>query len=430
MCSDRERASDEKQVEKLFRDITTGMLRRKRGADFDLSDSDDGGEARRRMKRRQFAKMQKALFADERIEKIAENPRNLAFLRSIEDRDDDDEPGILDDIFPSTVRSGSESQEQDDADFVVPDSQPDGAAVSGKGKTKAPLNPRPANGVVAERLPANQRRTKDGKRPSNLSEVRESLSTLLDESSMASLIDAVPDTDLSSSDDEGDGSEDADADDEYPGRKSNDGSPRSVRGRDKENRSPAKLRRPTGTGRVEKPTRVSPQKMGSQHGANVRRHGVTAVKATIIDRISLKRRDSSMSSDSASASTGGRMAFGAAPSTGAGSAAAAAFKVPALLRRVTTSSLLSNGSGSSSSTSQSASGSGAAKKDGSGNGFGDDARLKRTASKRSGVNYFAREIERRAALAEKEKRREARKWKGAEGRLAVVGGLFGKGTFE
>ncbi len=58
-------------MEKLFKDITTGMLRRKRGAgDYDLSDSDDGGEAKRRMKRRQFAKMQKALFADERVSNI------------------------------------------------------------------------------------------------------------------------------------------------------------------------------------------------------------------------------------------------------------------------------------------------------------------------------------------------------------------------
>jgi mediator of replication checkpoint protein 1 len=57
-------------------------------------------------------------------------------------------------------------------------------------------------------------------------------------------------------------------------------------------------------------------------------------------------------------------------------------------------------------------------------------KIKKTAGKRSGVSYLARETERRAALAEAERRREARKWKGVEGRANAVGGLFGKGTFE
>jgi mediator of replication checkpoint protein 1 len=68
--SDKERASDEKQVEKLFKDITNGILRRKRGADYDLSDSDDDLEARRRRKQREFAKMRKALLEDEKLGKI------------------------------------------------------------------------------------------------------------------------------------------------------------------------------------------------------------------------------------------------------------------------------------------------------------------------------------------------------------------------
>ncbi|KAJ2972685.1 hypothetical protein NUW58_g9134 [Xylaria curta] len=108
LFADREREADAAQVDKLFRDITTGMLRKRRrggdGHDFDLSDSDDGGEARRRMKRRQFAKMQKALFADERIGKIAENPRNAAFLKSIEDIKKDDEWDFAQPGRPSHTR--------------------------------------------------------------------------------------------------------------------------------------------------------------------------------------------------------------------------------------------------------------------------------------------------------------------------------------
>jgi mediator of replication checkpoint protein 1 len=74
--ADRARAQDEKHVEKLMKDITHGNLRRKRGADYELSDSDDddGGAARRRMKRREFAKMRKALLEDEAVGKIGTSP--------------------------------------------------------------------------------------------------------------------------------------------------------------------------------------------------------------------------------------------------------------------------------------------------------------------------------------------------------------------
>ena len=112
--SDKERASDEKQVEKLFKDITNGTLRRKRGADYDLSDSDDDLEARRRRKQREFMRMRKALLEDENIGKIGEyrpqsgylkrmltrsaalNPKKLAFLRAIEDRDQEEQFDFLD----------------------------------------------------------------------------------------------------------------------------------------------------------------------------------------------------------------------------------------------------------------------------------------------------------------------------------------------
>ena len=63
--------------------------------------------------------------------------------------------------------------------------------------------------------------------------------------------------------------------------------------------------------------------------------------------------------------------------------------------------------------------------------FGEDGgKLKKNAGKRSGINYFAHENERRAKVAEAEKRREAKKWKGAEGRGKVVSGLFRGGSFE
>jgi mediator of replication checkpoint protein 1 len=70
--ADKDRADDEKRVDKLYRDITTGALRRKRGAGIDelSDDSDDEAAERRRQKQREFAKMRKALLEDENVGKI------------------------------------------------------------------------------------------------------------------------------------------------------------------------------------------------------------------------------------------------------------------------------------------------------------------------------------------------------------------------
>ncbi|KAB5555001.1 MRC1-like domain-containing protein [Coniochaeta sp. 2T2.1] len=357
--ADRERANDEKQVEKLFKDITTGMLRRKRGADYDLSDSDDGGEAKRRMKRRQFAKMQKALFSDERISKVAENPRTQAFLKTIEDRGSDDEMDFL--FAPSAPVPDSQDDSQSQEKDVVPNSQPQAATT---------------------RAPAAQRRTKIDRKPTTIGDIRASLSNLLDEP--ASGLSVIPSTDLESSDHSAD---EADAEDD-------DAATITETDSNKEN-----------------------------HNPNPRR--TTAGRAAVVDRITLKRNSSSSVSTDSSSSTStssrtGRLAF-AAPASSAGG-----FKVPALLRRATTNSLMSGGSTAGSSVSTL----GAAAATSGGGGFGEEGKIKRNAGKKSGINYFARENERRAAVKESEKRREARKWKGAEGRGKVVGNLFGGGKFE
>ncbi|KAI2778362.1 MRC1-like domain-containing protein [Daldinia loculata] len=358
--ADRERAADAAQVDKLFRDITTGMLRkRRRGGDnndIDLSDSDDGGEARRRMKRRQFAKMQKALFADERIGKIAENPRNAAFLKSIEDRNSDDEWDFGEnfaDGAPDSADSDSQSQSQGQdasaAEQSIPNSQP----TNGDRK-------RTHAGDHVARPPPNARRTRGGIRPSPITDIRRELSDLLDEPN-GSAMSIIPATEIGS-----------DGEDE------------------------------------ERPTTSSSNKENRRS------------EVAVVDRIKLKRDSSSLSTTSNSGAGSSRLAF-AAPSA---SGSSGLFKVPALLRRATTNSLISNSS--TSTTSSSSTPTATASLAG-----GDDGKLlKKTAGKRSGINYFARENERRAAVAEAEKRREAKKWKGVEGRSKVVGGLFGGGKFE
>lgn len=337
-------------MDKLFKDITTGMLRRKRGAgEFDLDDEDDGGEARRRMKRRQFAKMQKALFADERISKVAENPRNQAFMRTIEDIGSDEEMDFLYEPAPGDNKDSQEESQDNhpqSTGSVVPDSQPAAA-----GTMSAP----------AKRAPAAERRTKPSKKPSNIGEIRETLSNLLDEPSGNSIISA---TDFGSDSEEGGGDED-------DGGSSN-----------KENANPRRGR--------------------SRHAGQV------------VDRISLKRQGSS------NVSTGGsRLAFAAPNSSNAG------FKVPALLRRATTNSLISTGSSSASGKGGAAGASGS-----SAGGFGEEAKIKSKAGKKSGISYLARENDRRKAVDEAEKRREQRKFRAVEGRSKVVGGLFGAGKFE
>jgi mediator of replication checkpoint protein 1 len=348
--SDRERASDEKQVEKLFRDITSGMLRRKRGADYDLSDSDDGGEARRRMKRRQFAKMQKALFADERISKVAENPKTQAFLRTIEDRGDDEE---MDFLFETPAPESEDTQTSSQStDIVVPASQPQ------------------------ERLPAAQRRTKPSKKPTTIGDIRASLSNLLEEDFIPSTSQVIPGTASDASD-----AEDDDEDED------------TLTTANKENTHPNVT-----TG-----------------GTNPRRSGP---RPQVIDRISLKRNSSSnLSTTSSTTSSTGRQAFTTA------TASASSFNVPALLRKATTNASSFSGPAPSHSITGGGGGGGAG-------GFGEESKIKRNAGKKSGINYFARENERRAALAESEKRREARKVRGAEGRSDVVKGLFGGGKFE
>jgi len=328
------------------------MLRRKRGADYDLSDSDDGGEARQRRKRKEFAKMRKALLADERIGKIAENPKKQAFLRAIEDRGSDDDASFLDDFAEQDDNTDSQSQSQnEEIQQRIPDSQPE---IMGSPKRKH------TNDTAESRPPPHLRRTKPAKKPSTLSEIRDSLSSLIeDPNSVITPVDSG-----------------SDSEDELE----IEGSPEELgMQKDKENRDPFALRR---TG------------------------------APVIDRISLKRQSSN------TVSTNTRLAF-AHPSSAPG------FKVPALLRRATTNNSLASGS---TSTSSSVTGvmSGTERMAG---GNGSDG-VKRGGGKNSGVHYFARESERRAAVVKTEKRREKKRFKGVEVRRKVVGGLFGGGKFE
>ncbi|PYH38673.1 uncharacterized protein BO87DRAFT_350024 [Aspergillus neoniger CBS 115656] len=177
-----QRTNDEKQVAKLLKDITTGALRRRRNADdeFDLDDSDDELLARRREKQREFARMRKALLADEKIGEIAENPKKAAFFRAVEDRDDDDDDvgfDFLDEPQESTQTDDPSSQDNNN---TTP--QPNDTVTNNRKRpldhTTDPSDPQ----SLPPRPPPPLRRTKPvsamSKKPATLAEIRETLSFL------------------------------------------------------------------------------------------------------------------------------------------------------------------------------------------------------------------------------------------------------------
>ncbi|KMU74465.1 LOW QUALITY PROTEIN: hypothetical protein CISG_04536 [Coccidioides immitis RMSCC 3703] len=189
--ADHARQRDEGDVNKLLRDITTGSLRRKRGMgdELDLSDSDDERiAARRRAKQREFAKMRKALLADENINKIAEDPKKQAFLKSIEDRD-------MDDMFDFLRDEYGESNSDTGALIVegLDDSQSNSEEGMQDGR-KRPLNA--AGPDSLNRPPAKLRRTSrpGKKKPSTLAEIRAQLSSLIGESGSHDAVEVIPDS--------------------------------------------------------------------------------------------------------------------------------------------------------------------------------------------------------------------------------------------
>ncbi|KAF7183641.1 hypothetical protein CNMCM7691_003920 [Aspergillus felis] len=171
-----QRNADEKQVAKLLKDITTGALRRRRHADdeFDLDDSDEELLARRRQKQREFARMRKALLADEKIGEIAENPKKAAFFKAIEDRDSDDDVGF--DFLDDEQDPGSQ---EDSSQGVASDAPQQQSAAEESNKRKRPLEPSAED--INNRPPPHLRRkpaSAISKKPATLAEIRETVSFL------------------------------------------------------------------------------------------------------------------------------------------------------------------------------------------------------------------------------------------------------------
>ncbi|KAI9369231.1 MRC1-like domain-containing protein [Aspergillus egyptiacus] len=303
-----QRNADEKEVAKLMKDITTGALRRRRGADdeLDLDDSDDELLARRRQKQREFARMRNALLADEKVGEIAENPKKAAFFRAIEDRDDDDAGlDFLGYEQDSNTQDGSSSQN------VNTEAQPD--PMSESNKRKRPLEP--AAEDVNNRPPPYLRRKPASvmsKKPATLAEIREAVSFLTERPEYDSFHE-----DASVDEDQDQGEQHADEDE------------------------------------TEEPMITGRSREASAAPSHPRR-----TRGPVVDRLALLRQASSNSATSASSNT--RLAFHTA--AGSDKATSFGFRPPILRKSVTASSSSSTSSTSDSSRVTKAPGAGLAKK--------------------------------------------------------------------
>jgi mediator of replication checkpoint protein 1 len=289
----RERVAEEEATKKLYKDITTGALRRRQRDAWDFDEEEDDYLARRRqMRLREETRKRKLLLQDENVKDWAEKGKHSkgkdAFLKAIADDDED---------------------VQDTADQSTQQTQPE---VDGVPLQEISGNKRPADedeGATQERPPAKQRRTKEAdvafSRPTSIDQVRESLSFLLDEPGQITVgplaLDEDSDLEIEGEPVEEDSFRHNSDDDEVAAEESrqNDGgfapNPKSV---DDKALMPPPARLP------------APQRR-------------TAAKAAIVDRLSLKRgSSSSTSADSRSAwSTGG---------------SSSSVQAPSLLRRATT----------------------------------------------------------------------------------------------
>lgn len=178
-----------------------GNLRKRAGGDaFNLSDSEDEAEQRRRKRRMEHAQMTRALLADERVGKLAQNPKQAAFFRTLADHFEDpeyeflDAPEMLMDAETSQSQSIEGTDSQDQTDVTVPDSQPIEAV--------APINPlKRKSGDSQEkenRPPPHLRRTAAAdnisRKPMTVADVQHSVAELLEDPRIM-----VPDSQLSDS---------------------------------------------------------------------------------------------------------------------------------------------------------------------------------------------------------------------------------------
>jgi mediator of replication checkpoint protein 1 len=383
--AERQRIEDEANANKLFKDLTTGALRRKQANMFDLDEDEaDVALRRRQMRQQEEARRRRLLLQDDGIANLAHGRQSKgkdAFLKAIADDDDAE----LDDDDMLDVEGDAEKVD------VAATPENDSASQSQPHQTAAPLqeisgNKRRREDASTERLPATKRRTQMSafRAPASLLEIKESLSFLLEE---PNALVAVPATDDANYGDEreedGEASEsESDSEDEVEAEKArqNDGG-----------FAPDRVMMPP-------PARLP---------ATQRRTAATAV----IDRLSMKR-----SASNADVASNGPSAW-ASPLASAGGM----HGVPSLLRRATTNiAFAANERG----VSTSSGGSTLSRENSTGSNAGS---VKIGGSKKSSLAYQARAEERRVIVEAGVRQRAENTRRIAEMRRSAGGVLQGRG---
>ena len=326
--------------------------------------------------------MRKALLTDEKLEKIAENPKQQAFFSAVADYAADDEVMFLDD---------------DDDDDEGSQSQPielDSASTKRK-RENGEEGAEPAQAEQGGSMPPPKSRRTNRSNPRSALDIKRTLSSLLDEPEEHDEPDAI-----------------------------HDSQPHAVYGAysaarlqspsesDKENESDMEFEDED----VLPPPDATPPKARSPP-----RHHRTAPndnKRAVIDRMALKRASSS-TNNLANITSGARLAFQAIPTNNT------SFKAPSLLRRATTNASIGSNEGNFAEKSGVAEITGANKQG-----------VKMGGSKKSSVNWHVRETERKQKIERIEREREVERtrvgkmFSGGGGKNNRGLGGLGGGAFE
>ncbi|KAI9782633.1 MAG: hypothetical protein M1816_001747 [Peltula sp. TS41687] len=376
--ANKDRADDKRQIEKIYRDVTMGMLRRKRGTDLDLSDSDYDEEARRITKRRKEERSRRALLADEHVEKIATNPKKSAFFQSIEDRGKAEEIDFLDEPdHEEPIRESREESSKRETPSAVESGSP-----TKKNKRGLTIED---SGNEENRAPSQLRRPKRTTKPATTDEIRECLASLIAPPNAISISDVTD-----NSDEDGEGGEEQEEEEEEEEEDSLD--------RTTTYRNNNKSQHPF------------------THSNSS--HPRTTTTTKVIDRLALLRTHHTTSS-----TTTTRLAFHDSST----STHSSTFRVPALLRRATTSRLVSAGTDTTNhNNNNSGGGSVTAKNE-------ESSTVVKRAGRKTGCSinaWHAREQQRKVIEERGRKARDGRILKMGRERRGDLGGLFASGKFE
>ncbi|KAK5108325.1 hypothetical protein LTR62_008421 [Meristemomyces frigidus] len=392
LFAENQRQKEEEETSKLYKDLTTGALRRKQAGAWGLDeDEDEVATRRRQMRQREEARKRKLLLQDDKIAGLAQGKQSRgkdAFLKAI--ADDDDGDNLLG-LFDQQEDSQALDESQIDESQLQQLQAAGGALQEISGNEQKVVKVAEDDG---DRARAKQRRTQANafRKPTNMLEVRESLSFLLDEP-IGAVTDAGSRSDEDQQSDYGLSEEDDDAEMEddmkaEEARQNDGGFAPNPKDFDTIAMPPPRL--PASQRRTQAPADVA--------------------RKAVVDRLTLKRSSSNTSSNTAH----NRSAWAAPAST--------TIRVPSLLRRATTDGAASSSSANAYGVSTSNGSTSNLSRENSGSG------VKMGGSKKSSLAYQGRAEERRAIVEASARRREENTRKIAEMRRSgSAGGVLGKG---